>query len=406
MAQQEARSYPRGSSYFKRGAILCRVSVVQLLWFAGCTLQPPYAFVEIQDPGKLAPHATSLYLGKTLDKLQQHPLPKNLALPLEFTVVAKRVGPIALWFEARDAAGNVLARGYDAAIIMARENREDGAISHVVELKGACELIPADLEGRPSCILQGDQDAQAICNTQKECVTSRCGDGLLDENNNETCDDGNEIINDGCLNDCTWNKCGDGKLCSYASCENVPEGGIEQCDDTNTQNTDACLNTCTHALCGDGVTRVDILTDTDVGFEACDKGAENSDAPDAACRTDCSLQRCGDGVKDLGEACDDANDSDTDGCLRDCTLAGCGDGIVRADITDITSAGFEACDDGEANGDKAQCLRNCRRAFCGDDKTCSDGNCTDAIDGPEACDDGIRTKQRWLHQSMPESPMR
>ena len=57
----------------------------------------------------------------------------------------------------------------------------------------------------------------------------------------------------------------------------VLEAG-EQCDDGNTSNTDACLNTCVAARCGDGL--------VEAGVEACDLGAQNSNAPNAACRTD------------------------------------------------------------------------------------------------------------------------
>ena len=36
------------------------------------------------------------------------------------------------------------------------------------------------------------------------------------------------------------------------------------------------------------------------------------------CRTDCSVPRCGDGVFDAGEVCDDGNTTDGDGCSSDC----------------------------------------------------------------------------------------
>jgi len=74
-----------------------------------------------------------------------------------------------------------------------------------------------------------------------------------------------------------------------------------------------------------------------------------------------------------GEACDDANQVDTDDCLSTCQLATCGDGFVKANST-------EQCDDGNAD-DTDDCLSNCRIATCGDgivkagsSEHCDDGN--------------------------------
>jgi cysteine-rich repeat protein len=41
------------------------------------------------------------------------------------------------------------------------------------------------------------------------------------------------------------------------------------------------------------------------------------DSP-AACRLDCSIPKCGDGILDGGEVCDDGNNVSGDGCLADC----------------------------------------------------------------------------------------
>jgi len=102
-----------------------------------------------------------------------------------------------------------------------------------------------------------------------------------------------------------------------------------------------------HAICGNGVPELG---------EACDEGLENSDTRPNACRTSCHLPYCGDQVVDTGEACDDGNFIDGDGCDSDCGPTGCGDGIVRAE---------EQCDDGNTD-DTDACLSSCREATCGD----------------------------------------
>ena len=42
------------------------------------------------------------------------------------------------------------------------------------------------------------------------------------------------------------------------------------------------------------------------------------DSP-SACRLDCTVPRCGDGVLDGGEICDDGNNAGGDGCGPTCT---------------------------------------------------------------------------------------
>ena len=64
------------------------------------------------------------------------------------------------------------------------------------------------------------------------------------------------------------------------------------------------------AVCGDG-----ILVSA---CEQCDDGAANSDILPNACRTDCRLAHCGDGVQDTGEQCDDGNTADGDCCSAAC----------------------------------------------------------------------------------------
>jgi hypothetical protein len=78
--------------------------------------------------------------------------------------------------------------------------------------------------------------------------------------------------------------------------------------------------------------------------EECDEGAGNSDSRPDACRADCRLPWCGDGVTDPGfeEECDDGpgnSDRIPNACRRDCRRAFCGDGVVD-------ERRGEECDDG------------------------------------------------------------
>ena len=61
--------------------------------------------------------------------------------------------------------------------------------------------------------------------------------------------------------------------------------------------------------CGDGAVE---------DFEECDDGEANSDTSADACRTDCTLPACGDGVTDGGETCDDGATWGGDGCTPSC----------------------------------------------------------------------------------------
>ena len=82
--------------------------------------------------------------------------------------------------------------------------------------------------------------------------------------------------------------------------------------------------------------------------------------------------RCGDGLVEPGEACDDGNLSDNDSCLTNCVPAVCGDGFINT--------GEEECEDG--NGDNNDGCPGCEFAVCGDGWVYT---------GVEECDDGNDT---------------
>ncbi|MCC6765215.1 MAG: DUF4215 domain-containing protein [Deltaproteobacteria bacterium] len=99
---------------------------------------------------------------------------------------------------------------------------------------------------------------------------------------------------------------------------------------------------CPELFCGDGVT---------TAGEQCDDGAANSDAPDAACRTDCTLRRCGDGIIDpvAGEACEaDAECAPGETCFGCVCLTGSLLGALDFSVAPGPSTSM-VTDDGESS---------------------------------------------------------
>ena len=206
-----------------------------------------------------------------------------------------------------------------------------------------------------------------------------CGDGRLESG--EACDDGNTVSGDGCLADCSAVEpnyvCPNpGQRCvSTTVCGDQKVTGTETCDDGNALSSDGCSNTCQVepgwkcpavggacrvAKCGDGVIQPG---------EECDNGTSNTNAQCGGCGITCVKNAyCGDGVTDTscGEQCDDgvANDGSYGGCTSDCQHAPfCGDSVTN---------GPELCDYGSANAPLGNapygsCLVNCTLGpHCGD----------------------------------------
>ncbi len=215
-----------------------------------------------------------------------------------------------------------------------------------------------------------------------------CGNGKVDVEAGEECDDGNATDNDACPTTCIAAHCGDAFVwageedcdngygnsatcdydCTVPSCDdeilNRPAG--EECEDGNTSNNDGCSSTCvleqgnSPGWCGDGV------LDT---FEGCDDG-NNVDFD--GCSANCQSETCGDGTVQAHEQCDaGANRFNSPTCDPDCTFNICGDGLVN----DLAG---EECDGG-GDGGGGRCSLSCLIA-----STCSDGNHGNL----EQCDDG------------------
>lgn len=224
--------------------------------------------------------------------------------------------------------------------------------------------------------------------TAREIRLSKCGDGLVNWENGETCDDGGANTL-GCRNDCLADvgfycegepsecrsKCGDAVLASN-----------ESCDDGNFNDGDGCDFACfveegffcTNSpsvcglICGDGLQKGDELCDDGnfVDGDGCNATCEIE--PGWDCSADGCTAICGDGMVLPQEACDDGNLDAEDGCSAICTVETyyecwgepsvcgekefesiCGDGIV-----DIEAINPEECDDGnDLNGDGCEACR-------------------------------------------------
>ena len=152
--------------------------------------------------------------------------------------------------------------------------------------------------------------------------------------------------------------------------------------------------------CGDGI--------FDIG-EACDDG--NSDAEDG--RSNTCVNECGDGVVGEFEACDDGNTIDGDGCDSNCRPTGCGNGVVSAGCDGGPTAAncrYVGCGNGIVEGDEARgdgdsidgnaCSNDCTESRCGDgiiqsDELCDDGNLV------PGCNEQCQLNLRCLQNSMP-----
>jgi cysteine-rich repeat protein len=141
--------------------------------------------------------------------------------------------------------------------------------------------------------------------------------------------------------------------CSYPDGEEIVSG-------VAVPGLDASFRT--YTLCGNGV--------RDVG-EQCDDG--DRDDTDG-CTTACTV--CGDRTVSPGEECDDGNLANGDGCDANCMAGGCGNGIVTAG---------ESCDDG--NRDAGDCCSPVCQLEPAGASCVDDGNpCTsDVCDGQAAC---------------------
>lgn len=211
-----------------------------------------------------------------------------------------------------------------------------------------------------------------------------CGDGELEAERDEECDDNNVFGGDGCSPGCDiepgWS-CPDVGGACVVLCGNAVLDSGETCDDQNTADDDGCSAEClfepgwacavpgircTADECGDGIV---------AGIEECDDGDDDggdgcSDRCEVeagfACATagaDCQTTTCGDGIAEGVEECDDGDNDLGDGCDPLCHREpSCTDGVCTNVCGDNILQLGEACDDGNLNNYDG-CSRTCAVEF-------------------------------------------
>jgi len=253
----------------------------------------------------------------------------------------------------------------------------------------------------------GGPDAPVACEEESmECHYAlvdpgpACGDGTVDIEEGETCDDGNTFPGDGCTGICTVEPYADcppdgGPCVSTIVCGDGMRGPGESCDDGNDTGGDGCSEFCR----------------AEPGFYCPGEGQPCG-----------ALVECGDGKKQPGESCDDGDTDDGDGCSSLCSVEDgwrCifyPDGLRCEELPvcgDGQKEGVEECDDnGTQNGDG--CSSSCKveasywdcstpGVLCTSTVQCGDGK----VEGRERCDDGntasgdgcssnCRTSSGWI----------
>ena len=229
-----------------------------------------------------------------------------------------------------------------------------------------------------------------------------CGDGMLDADLGEECDDGNAIDGDGCAAGCVAESCGDGVVQSSEVCEPgiAPSetcidqgfvGGALHCDPTCQLDVSSCLDT----TCGNGTLDDAEVCDGPLSRSAClDEGfdfgrLDCTDTCELSTERCHNIAMCGDGQRAGSEECDDGNFVDGDGCSLDCLREYCGDGIVQpalSEACDRTSplVAYGCGDNGERVGTVSCAPGTCTHEslFC-ETAVCGNG----IIEQGEACDD-------------------
>ncbi|HJL15940.1 MAG TPA: MopE-related protein [Sandaracinaceae bacterium LLY-WYZ-13_1] len=184
-----------------------------------------------------------------------------------------------------------------------------------------------------------------------DCVMSSCGDGYVDVDGGEDCEDGNVVDGDGCESNCRWT-CSEDTACDDMNvCNGTETCGVDHtcsdppdmtCDDSNPCTMDDCdaVAGCQHTLIdgdGDGY--------APISLGACGTGTTGGDCNDS---DNTVFPTASDGCGGADNDCDGLVDEDgADTYFSDCD----GDGYAPsvADTTTscgVPSAGPSSCSSG------------------------------------------------------------
>lgn len=233
----------------------------------------------------------------------------------------------------------------------------DGVLDRETETCDDGNPVPGD-----GCAGDCTIEAGWICTVPGDaCILADlCGNGDLDPA--EACDDDNAASGDGCSANCRYVEAGyscdvPGDACTGSLAASCGDGEVqaeagELCDDGVNDGSVECAPGCVYGpRCDDGI--------VDPG-EECDDGVNASEDSYGHCTPDCRMgPYCGDGiVNGASEHCDNgANDTveygERTGCAPGCRLPpACGDGVLQAEYG-------EECDEGYWT-EPVNCTEDCR----------------------------------------------
>ncbi|MEZ4384013.1 MAG: fibrinogen-like YCDxxxxGGGW domain-containing protein [Nannocystaceae bacterium] len=173
-------------------------------------------------------------------------------------------------------------------------------------------FVPRSKRGFAQCD-DGNADNSDACTDA--CLLPACGDGYIQAEAGELCDDGLDNDDNGdCTSQCTIAACGDGLVHNAGS-------GSEECDDGNEVDVDTCSNLCVSATCEDGVKNA---AGSDVDGERHLRRLRGR--PNCAADLDCNTQICDGGTCALPKSCAQILEKDVEASSGTYTIDADGDG--------------------------------------------------------------------------------